>query len=337
MYLNESGIELGISDGAARLAGLYDVTRSEGTFVLTVNDDVDISAEAEFVRVRCDGYHFQIGVAKERFYLLRNGDLVSVPLPPYVPGITRELIVGWAPEELAISLCLHRGTIDYSMKEVDLVDEPITDSIKTEMVLPPVVLSNWVRLKHLKSSGSYHSRDQFRTSVFDMISHMKEGIASSACHRSFWDYSGKVLKPKPEPQLTRLFHALMMDQAAIKGIEITPQAGAAGGNLDFQATGFVEGFGQDRIAIEAKYAHSSDLEAGIAVQLPTYMKAIGADTGVYLVLWAKSEEFLEPAGMTIAECFVKLTTKRPMPSIHIDIMEVAPTQPPSQRSRSALK
>lgn len=333
MHIKEGNIEIGIASDAETLVGLYDAIRSQGTFVLSLNDASDESgSESILILVKAQGYHFQIGTAQGRIYLKRNSELVSVPILKHELGTSREVIIGWAPDELAISTYRHKGEVDYTIGRFEVVEEPMVNSRIVAPVFPPISLLNWVRRKHLQSRNSYSTRDEFRTSVFDMISHMKEAISSSACHRGFWNIQEDSWKPKPEPQVTRLLHALLLDQAMVKGIEIIAQSGAAGGNLDFQACAMVDGYGLDRVAVEAKYAHSNDLISGLVSQLPTYMKSISADAGVYLILWCKSDYFAEPKNLTPAECLAQLSLKRNDLGIQLDLVELAPPPSPSKLS-----
>ncbi len=118
-----------------------------------------------------------------------------------------------------------------------------------------------------------------------------------------------------------------------KHFQIVPQAGAAGGNLDFQINKVVEGGKLAVLAIEAKHAHSKDIEHGLFTQLPTYMRAVSADFGIYLVLWFKGKDFDRPAETDFDQLRDKFELKRPRPPSNIRIMHLnlSIPAPPSKR------
>lgn len=111
----------------------------------------------------------------------------------------------------------------------------------------------------------------------------------------FWNMGGskknKIREPKIEIYNHTPIHALLNQWAALHSVEIIPEAKNAAGNMDLCLVGSVVGVGNVSICIEIKHAHSDDIEHGLKVQLPEYMKRKGAVFGIYIVLWFKGEEW----------------------------------------------
>lgn len=49
-----------------------------------------------------------------------------------------------------------------------------------------------------------------------------------------------------------------------------------------------------QVALEGKYAHSPDVVNGLHKQLPSYIRTLSADFGIYLIYWMRCERFQEP-------------------------------------------
>jgi len=88
-----------------------------------------------------------------------------------------------------------------------------------------------------------------------------------------------------------LIASLLGDHALVGGYELDREPSTSVGSPDLKAVAPLTGGGLARIAVEGKNAHAADLRHGLQHQLPAYMHSVGADYGVYLVLWFKCAEF----------------------------------------------
>jgi hypothetical protein len=87
---------------------------------------------------------------------------------------------------------------------------------------------------------------------------------------------------------------MLADQMRLSSIEVVREYSTGVGDLDFMFLGIVSRTGQRRLCAEFKNAHSDDLERGLTVQLPQYMKNQRATYGAFCVLWYKGEGFDHP-------------------------------------------
>jgi hypothetical protein len=101
--------------------------------------------------------------------------------------------------------------------------------------------------------------------------------------------------------------------------------------MDAHIVASLTGGGQAKFAIEAKNAHSLDLEHGLKDQLPEYMRAIDADYGIYLALWYKCEAFDQPEE-SWTDLGIRLMQMRPFKNIHADLFKLSLPKSPSNRS-----
>ncbi len=125
---------------------------------------------------------------------------------------------------------------------------------------------------------------------------------------------------------------MLRDQSLLLGFELSREVGAGAGSLDMKATAPLKTGELVNIAIEAKNAHSGDIEDGIRFQLPEYMKSTSSTFGIYLVLWYKCEEFEEPKTSS-TDLTWGLTKNRPYQTIIVELFDLSLPIPPSKLGR----
>lgn len=103
-----------------------------------------------------------------------------------------------------------------------------------------------------------------------------------------WNENGRH---KNERAAQKVFYAIALGYCQANNIDVTPEAETGRGPVDFK---FSNGFTQ-RVLLEVKLASNSELQHGITVQTPTYMKAEGTKQGRIVVVAHETGE-LEWAG-----------------------------------------
>jgi len=146
----------------------------------------------------------------------------------------------------------------------------------------------------------YSSPVDFFQAVLLSLQSINDKITSSDMYESFWDFQfdgSKIVsrKPKKETDVVAAVHGLLIDVATLKNYQIHPQSPAAAGNLDFLINGVLETGEVIGCCVEFKHAHSSDLEAGLLNQLPSYMRSRGSQYGIYCVLYFKGTHYDLPS------------------------------------------
>src|SRR5262249_21149046 len=157
-----------------------------------------------------------------------------------------EFVAAWSPDTLFVMINeLDEASQPFAAKTVNSWRQETSTGITTT----PYDLVAWGRTHHLTRNVEFGSAMEFRAAVTDVISHAREKILETASQRIYWNQADQSWSPKPEPQVTQALLALLIDQAEIKGIQIIPQAGAGGGNVDFEAVGIVKGQGLCKIVL----------------------------------------------------------------------------------------
>jgi hypothetical protein len=112
----------------------------------------------------------------------------------------------------------------------------------------------------------------------------------------------------------------------VKGIQISREIVAANGSLDFLCSYNYAGR-PFKVGIELKKAHHEKLVNGLTQQLPQYLKYEETKHGIFVVLWFKNSNFVEPSKyVSIDNLITKL--EKSIPKKHeINIMVIDCTKP----------
>jgi hypothetical protein len=131
--------------------------------------------------------------------------------------------------------------------------------------------------------------------VIDSLVCCEADIRNFGAQISFWDRVDGALRPRDEPTISRIVASYLHRYAAARNFEVICDPVTGSGRVDFYISAPIVGLrGPGRLAIEAKKAHSDDLEHGFTHQLPAYMRRLETDIGIYLVYWMKSADFQRP-------------------------------------------
>lgn len=131
--------------------------------------------------------------------------------------------------------------------------------------------------------------EDFCEFVAGLTDHFKWSVEDRSIWKAFWA-DGKALD---EPRAQDLFHLAVLLTCKERRIDLTPEANAGPGPVDFK---FSAGWAQ-RALVELKFAKSRSFWDNLELQTPTYMKAEGQTCGFIVVIQHEarhcSDEFVD--------------------------------------------
>ena len=247
-------------------------------------------------RIISDGFIFELKTENGEMQLRRNevGVVIDLKLLPTELDQVR-VDAYWSIDKIRVSC----GEIDKNGPH-GLGKHGIYSEIETSPAPVPSNLVTWARKQSLIPLETYNTEEEFRARVYAGLGSIQEKIDKAGAAISFWDveYKGrKILKrtPKREPDIHPIINCLLSDQMLLANIEVIPEYKTGVGNLDFLFIGPLKENGTAKLAVEFKRAHADDLEHGLEIQLPNYMRNIGTNYGAYCVLSFKGHWFNKPS------------------------------------------
>jgi hypothetical protein len=188
----------------------------------------------------------------------------------------------------------------------------------------PSTIVQWAREHRLLPKAAFQNSAELHAAMRDAIASLQRRLDDNGARSLFW--GDAFQKPKPEPEATKYIKALLDDVVLANGVTLHQQVGAAGGSLDFIAEAYSKEGKRLSCCIEAKKSDADDVIHGIKVQLPAYMAAQGADSGIYLILdyFVRDREG--------AESLEVLLYKASQPNITTTFLDLTKPRPPSKRS-----
>jgi hypothetical protein len=234
--------------------------------------------------------------------------------------------------QILISWCERRFQL-VVMCDGDIGSNEDCITIETGSIYVPAADLRWARTYNLLPKKVFSSKEDFLGSIIESLQHANIKIRDSNSVKTFWDRdrSGErkdKLIPKLEPESVSAIVSLLQDFSLVGGYEIISESAASSGKLDLLIIGSVKGVGLIKICIEAKNAHSPDLEHGVTDQLPEYMRARDAEYGIYLVLWYDFKSIKKNNN----DIGLHLTKIKPMRNILIEMFDLTIKLSPSNRS-----
>ena len=321
-------------DGHVKIS---DVLQNFGTvmihYKMPKKEDLRLQEQVVISGLKSENYNFQINITNGSFNFIRNEISVSLPLPDDASKDYFYWAI-WGPEEIEVNI--FESGYSSSPSDQRPPEERSIKRTKTPFTTVPDSLVTWARDLNMLPLTKLSTPGEFHIEFMNALDQIQNKIDSIGAHKLCWDYNGEKDKPptpKAEPHVTVLIELLLKDVAAQKGFQIIPQAGAAGGSLDFQINKAVVGGKISVLAMEVKNAHATDIEHGLITQLPVYMRSISAEFGIYLVLWYKGKHFKRPKDESFPELHLSLTQSKPRPEKNIRILNLnlAIPEPPSKR------
>lgn len=267
----------------------FDLLESEATMLVSLVNGLDI--EGGWWQVSADGFLFEFKVENGMFILTRNDDTCVNPINQVDNNNGLLVWIIWSYTELRIIYLEKKG------------DQEFESATSTTPSFPPLELMKWARQQNLISREKYDSEEHFRQAIISCIQTIQKKIDESGGYTQFWNVSygkGGVVEsrsPKRETEIHPTINCLLSDQSLILSFEVIPEHKTGIGNLDFLFIGQLSNGNLAKICIEFKNAHSSDLVHGLTVQLPKYMRNVGATYGIYAVLDYHGEWFKNPKSL----------------------------------------
>ena len=236
-----------------------------------------------------------------------------------------QILISWRPDRIQLALIVDG--------QVGGDDACITVDVPPTFV--PLELGRWAQRQNLLPQASYSSAAELLATVIEGIQQVQSKIHAAGCVASFWDRQGgdnegSKRKPKLEPEAVSLIRGFLYDYSLLAGYELSHEVGAAGGSLDMKVTAPSSNGGLIKICIECKNSHSDDIFHGLTDQLPAYMRSLGADYGIYLVLWYKGK-YLDRPTVDHGDLKLELTKRKPLQNIIVDSIDLSWPLAPSDR------
>ncbi|WP_374580354.1 hypothetical protein [Pseudoduganella sp.] len=167
-------------------------------------------------------------------------------------------------------------------------------SVHTPYTTPPLGMIRDLKCGDQSAGDSYPSVDALFSRILDCISFCEKDIRRYGAEKFLWTGDDPNIEPLSEPEMSRLIASFLAVYGGVNNFEVSCEPRAGGGSVDFCVYGHVQNVGQAKIAIEAKKAHSADLEHGFIHQLPAYMDRLETRHGIYLVYWLRSDRYPRP-------------------------------------------
>lgn len=126
-------------------------------------------------------------------------------------------------------------------------------------------------------AGRKLSAEEVVEIVNKILSQFQDLIENKGLWKELWDENGK---PRKEKASQRLFFAVAYSYCKANNIDLTPEADAGNGPVDFKLS---QGF-DSKLVVEVKLSTNSNLVHGYEKQLEIYKNADDTDLGVFLII-----------------------------------------------------
>jgi len=122
---------------------------------------------------------------------------------------------------------------------------------------------------------------------------LERDITLKGGYLNFW--RDKACKhPKDEVEVQPYICNTIDNYCSVNGINLSREVREANGNVDILFSYTNRDNELLRVCVEIKKSHHQDVENAISKQLPLYLESAGTQAGIYLVIWYKNENYLEP-------------------------------------------
>lgn len=281
------------------LRGKYneiDFLKSKGSALIKLNWTTD---KTIYVAIRCENPEFVFMISQQDGDIVfQRNETITIHTAKEHIGKTVWIGVVWSPEVLK--------TIFRSGKEVETFK---SIPVNTKFTLPPSEIVIYARENNQIPKSNFDSENEFVEQVHKLIQTSQIKINQTGSHPRFWNIikqGRKIIdrKPKDEKELHSILFSHFYDFSLKNGITVRQETQTPIGNIDFLFQAIVN----DKILsvpCEVKKTHSPDLEHGLKMQLPTYMKHIDSNFGVYLILSFYGDKWKK--GPTLSDSIISLS------------------------------
>ena len=281
----------------------FNIINSEFTLVSVVKiGNSSETFEEVFFKVECRDYFLCLSVEKKHIVLKRNDQVLAIDLALFVnpkEGIILSAMCTPSRLLLRASGKLRKEIPATDQKYIENGHTVVIDK-ETSPVVPPLHLLEWARKNNVSPIILYDDYSDFKNTIASALISIQDKIDNVGLHRAAWDieYDQKTIismEPKKESELLHLILGLLYDIAIAKNLDLTIENRTYESDLEFLFIGSLKNGERKSICVEFNLAHSKDLDHGIGVKLPEYMKSKACDFGIYCVLNFKGKSFIEPA------------------------------------------
>jgi hypothetical protein len=308
----------------------------QATLTIAIRTDLPTGAPfrgGQLFEVVASRYHLEVGFTSSHLFIERNGCRLETLLE------SDRLVcwIGWEPTRLRLAAWPVSDLASSGRPDPDKLEK--MQSLDTKVTMPPNSLLTWARKSNLLPIASYDAVHQFNEATVTSLLTIPDKVSTLGLQDAFWDktYKGNRVisrSPKHEPDIQPIIHGLLYDIFLAKSIRVSPEFPIAGGCLDFLLSGHLATGDEVQACIEFKHAHSKRIENGLLKQLPTYMRALGCDFGLYCVMYFKGLHFSRPAeyenAFRLKVHLDKLMLSAGLTSIRILTMDFSYPKAPSQ-------
>jgi hypothetical protein len=305
-----------------------DLLRAEGSCWA----DIDVTTVGLLWRITCGPYNFVTGLSADGAYIVRNGCRASASLG--VSDAKRVFVAFiWTPTVLRVNASAMVKNPSNESGELTKTGRVSAETV-TPFTLPPSRIIRWARGRILDAQTTYRDEQEFRGMVLTVLSSLQEVLDATGSQTSLWDVErekSRVIghRPKRETDCQAWVRGQLFNLASAKNLEIAYEATIGSGSLDALITGVVEGGRLVHACVEFKLAHSTDLEHGIDVQLPEYMRRKACDFGIYFVFDFRCERFKEPEIANLSSHLL-LRPRRTPEAVRVIVLNCGYQVPPSK-------
>lgn len=146
----------------------------------------------------------------------------------------------------------------------------------------------------INSVGDFSSNSELKDFICDAISNVLEKqIIYKEGYLSFWR-DQECTNPKNEIEIQPYISNVLDAHCKVRGVHLAREVREANGSVDILFTYTNREKEILKVCVEIKKAQHQDIETAVRNQLPEYMRSVGTDAGVYLVVWLKNDSFPEP-------------------------------------------
>jgi hypothetical protein len=290
-----------------------DFCATAATVEFAANDGL-LDNDLIFFKLSFPGYELDAGCLDGRVFVRRNG---LYQHSEQIRGRERlHVAIQWNVDSIGCGIAPWTG--DWSVMNQHM------RAVRTPYTTPPLELHRMLRANNLLVGTAYKSPDDVFATVLDCLHLSEEDIRRFGSERFVWGKQGDSDRPFDEPEISRFVATFLASYGATRNFDVTCEAVAGSGNIDFWITAPVINAGLAKVAIEAKKAENAKkLAHGFSVQLPAYMSRLRAQHGVFLVYWLKSPDYQYPSQSSYPELEIEVLHPLPRPpgvrSISIDL------------------
>lgn len=273
-------VTLSISENAPVPISISDFTEDAGTIEFMAYEGYLRGDTKPLFKLEYPGYNIESVISDGQVFIQRNG--LYQHSEKYEGNDPYHVAIQWTATSIGCGI-RPKGE-----------DMNALRSVHTPYTPPPLGMIRDLKCGSPRAGESYPSVEVLFSRILDCLSFCEKDIRRYGAERFLWTGEDPNIEPLSEPEMSRLIASFLAVYGGVNNFEVSCEPRAGGGSVDFCVYGHVENVGLAKIAIEAKKAHSSDLEHGFTHQLPAYMERLETRHGIYLVYWLRSDRYPRP-------------------------------------------